>query len=247
MPWTQSRRRLSRYRAGADRRAASSTPTASCSPRCARSAATRGCASDGMMERCSTAELAGWDPTTSLAVLRVADLGLAPLRPLHRDTASGQPGARHRAVVEQLGHGERRHHLGHRRTVADGQTPRDRSGDSHDGPDARWLFWRRLHRRDRWPHWRDHRDDDSRNDGRDSGGDRVGRGPASARAWAGAARLSGCHGPSRSRCRSHRRLHADATRPCSSSASRLRAPRPSAGVLVGDIVLALRRHLDGVS
>jgi S1-C subfamily serine protease len=32
------------------------------------------------------AELAGWDPTTSLAILRVADLGLAPLRP-----SSGTP------------------------------------------------------------------------------------------------------------------------------------------------------------
>ena len=112
------------------------------------------------------AELVGWDPTTNLAVLRVA--GLARRRSHRPATAGARRPSRARggALVEQRGHRQRRHRVGHRRSAADRPPPRHRSGHPHDGADARRVCRRRLRRHD----WRTARD-------RDGGGhSRPGRG-----------------------------------------------------------------------
>ena len=92
------------------------------------------------------AELAGWDPTTSLAVLRVAGLGTPPIAP-----AASPPRVGHlalavarswsNAVTASAGH-----RVGDRRTAADRPPPRDRPGDPHDRADARRLRRRRVRR-----------------------------------------------------------------------------------------------------
>ena len=51
--------------------------------------------------RALDAELAGWDPTTSLAVLRVAGLETPAIAPARRGAARRPPRARRRALVEQ--------------------------------------------------------------------------------------------------------------------------------------------------
>ena len=136
------------------------------------------------------AELAGWDPTTSLAVLRVADLGLAPVTAFKRHSSRGQSGSRRRPLMEQCRDRQRRHHLRDWRALADRQTSRDRSGDSHDRTDARRVFRWRVHRRKRRPDRYQHGNDHPRDDSGDSGRDRVGRSSTGARAWADASGVS---------------------------------------------------------
>ena len=92
------------------------------------------------------AELAGWDPTTSLAVLRVAGLGTKPIAPAAATPARRPSGAGRRALLEQRRHRQRRHRVGDRRSAADRPPPRHRPGVPHDRADARRLCRRRVPR-----------------------------------------------------------------------------------------------------
>ena len=119
--------------------------------------------------RVADAELAGWDPSTGLAILRAPGLGAscrgegghAAARRRHR------PGGR--AIVEQRRDGERRDHRGHRRPAAHRPSALDRAGDPDDDPDARGVRRRPGARRVRAGHRHLHRRGDPRLRGRHSG------------------------------------------------------------------------------
>jgi S1-C subfamily serine protease len=69
--------------------------------------------------RALEAELGGWDPSTSLVLLRVNDLQSAAVRAEHRRTARRPSRHRRRPFVEQRADGLDRHHLRDRRADAD--------------------------------------------------------------------------------------------------------------------------------
>ena len=100
------------------------------------------------------AELAGWDPATGLAVLRVGGLDVAPVAVSDGHGPRRSHRRRGRAVVEQCDHGERRHRVGDRRAASDRLPPRHRRGHPDDRSDARRLWRRGVRRYGRQAHRR---------------------------------------------------------------------------------------------
>ena len=82
------------------------------------------------------AELAGWDPTTSLAVLNVEGLDVPPVVVAEVASAGGPSGPGGGTVVEQRRDGERGHRCRHRRATANRPQAVHRPGDQDDGADA---------------------------------------------------------------------------------------------------------------
>ena len=117
---------------------------------------TRGGTSRAPARRVGPRRRAGW--MGSRLVSGVASCRWARARADHaveRHAARRSSRARAGAVLEQRSHGERRHHLGHRRPAANGAPPLDRRSPSHDGAHARRLCRRRVRGR-RGPSGRDH-------------------------------------------------------------------------------------------
>ena len=97
--------------------------------------------------RTTTAELAGWDPASGLAALRIEGLALDS-----RDSRGGSGAGRsHRAgggaFLEQRADRERGHRRRHRRTAADRTRARARAGDPGHGAAARRVRRRCRDRR----------------------------------------------------------------------------------------------------
>ena len=140
--------------------------------------------------RALDAELAGWDPTTNLAVLRAAGLELPPAR-----LAAAPPRVGHLALAVARSWSNVLTASAGIVSVIGGPLPtgrgaRDRSGHPHDGADARRLCRRRVPRHRRRADRHRHRRRDSRPRRRDSGVDRVEDRRDAARARRPEARLS---------------------------------------------------------
>ena len=189
--------------------------------------------------RALDAELAGWDPTTSLAVLRVAWLE-TPTIDGWRGAARRPPRARGRALVEQRHHRQCRNRVGDRRTAADRPPARHRRSDSHDRADARWLRRRRVPRHRRGARRHRDRDRDSRPRRRDSGADRVADCSGRPRARRRSAGTSGLP-VSRWSCRSTTR-YATGARKLLVVGVTAASPAAAAGVLVGDVLVDFDGH-----
>ena len=119
------------------------------------------------------AELAGWDPATHIAVLRAPGLNAPSAKPAAAAARVGHLAIAIGRCVEQCRVGERRHRCGHRRALAHGTRPRDRSSDSHDSADAQRICRRRVRRYGRSIARDHHRRHDSRVPRRRACGDRL--------------------------------------------------------------------------
>ena len=101
----------------------------------------------------SDAELAGWDPTTSLAVLKVQALAAPPIAVAKEAARVGHFAL---AIARSWSNSvdcERGHRVDHRRAIANRPAPRDSRSHSNHGADARRLRRRRVRRHDRLRSW----------------------------------------------------------------------------------------------
>ena len=189
----------------------------------------------------SDAELAGWDPTTSLAVLKASALAAPPIA-VAKDAA--RVGHLALAVARSWSNGLTA--SAGIVSIIGGPLPTGRRRSIHEvirttAPMHDGLCRRRVRRYRRRA--RGHHDgvDDPRPRRRDSIRDRVEDGAGSARAWTHEARLHRHCRPARATSRRTGRHRRSA--PCVAGRRRhAEGPAAQAGVIVGDIILALDGH-----